>query len=118
MQLYHADAIIVADHRRKLSSQILKQYPGKVFYLVPSACAEYIGSSFDEYQIHANLLAKEEKESAISVFSLDEEKGATLVSQRKIRVFAQDSAETLAERIRFFEAEFIGAWLEGLTESV
>lgn len=116
LELYRADILIITDHRCKLSEKILSEYKGRIFYIVPSTNSEYIASSLQEFRIYEDLLSAEETSSAISIFRLDGTDGTTLVAQKPIRVYAMDTPETLAERIKFFKAEFVGDWLKKFTE--
>lgn len=116
LQLYHAETLIVTDCRRKLSPRVLESFAGRVFYIVPSSSPEYIGTDLDEFQILGAVLAEGATQSAITVYRMDATGNATAVAQKSIRIYSEDSPETLAQRMRFFEPEFIGSVVADLAE--
>ena len=116
LQLYHADALILTDSRRSLSPQIVSRYSGRIFYIVHAPSAEFIGSDRDEYYIHDQMISEGLRESALTVFRVTEGETASVVAQKKIRIYAEDSSETLAQRMRFFEPELVGRFVADLAD--
>jgi phosphoribosylglycinamide formyltransferase-1 len=94
------DLIILAGFLSILQGEILEEYRGRIINMHPSLLPKYGGQGMYGARVHKAVLAAEEKESGCTVHFVDEgtDTGPILL-QRKVPVFKDDTAESLADRI-------------------
>ena len=73
-------------------------------------------AKFSDRQICSAVLSEEPKESAITVYRWNSDGGPSAIAQKKIHVYGGDTAETLDERLRFFEPEFVASVVADLAD--
>ncbi|MDR2553162.1 MAG: phosphoribosylglycinamide formyltransferase [Treponema sp.] len=97
---WKADLIILAGFLSILRGEIIREYEGRIINIHPSLLPKYGGPGMYGDRVHRAVLAAGEKESGCTVHLVDEgtDTGSILL-QRTIPVLAEDTVETLAERI-------------------
>lgn len=100
------DLIILAGFLLKIPSDFIKAFPGKIINIHPALLPKYGGKGMYGMNVHKAVIENKEKESGISIHLANEEydKGE-MILQAKCKVEPEDTAETLAQKIRKLEFE-------------
>lgn len=92
---FQPDLIIMAGFMRILTAQFINTFQGKMLNIHPSLLPKYQG-----LHTHQRALDAGDTEHGASVHFVTEElDGGPVILQAKVPVFAEDSAEDLAERV-------------------
>jgi len=102
------DIIFLAGYLKKLGSDVLRIFEGRVFNIHPSLLPKYGGKGMFGINVHAAVIAAGETETGITIHRVIEEydKGE-IIAQRRVMVLDGDTAETLAARVLAEEHLFI-----------
>ncbi len=93
---YQPDIVILAGFMRILSSDLVQHYLGKIINIHPSLLPKYKG-----LHTHRQVLENGDKEHGTSVhFVTAELDGGPIIAQRRIDVEADDTEQTLVEKIQ------------------
>ncbi len=80
--------------------QIPEKYLGKVMNIHPALLPKYGGKGFYGMRVHNAVLNAGEKESGCTVhFANNEYDSGPIILQKKVQIFANDTAETLKKRV-------------------
>lgn len=94
------DVICLAGYMRKLSPEIIARFRGRILNIHPALLPKFGGPGMYGHHVHAAVLAAKEKESGCTVHMVDEEfDHGPILAQATVPVQADDSIETLAERV-------------------
>lgn len=92
---YQADLIVLAGFMRILSANFVRQYQGKMFNIHPSLLPKYPGLNTHQRAIDAG-----DTEHGVSVhFVTPELDGGPVVLHASVPILANDTADTLAQRV-------------------
>jgi len=95
VQQYQPDLILLAGFMRILSAQFVKFFAGSIMNIHPSLLPAYKGLN-----THRRVLAAGEKAHGCSVhFVTSELDGGPLIAQARVSVKADDTPQTLAQRV-------------------
>lgn len=93
---YQPDVLVLAGFMRILSSEFVQHYLGKMLNIHPSLLPKYPGLN-----THRRVLENGDKEHGTSVhFVTAELDGGPIIAQRSIHVTADDTEETLQQKIQ------------------
>lgn len=109
--------IILAGYLLKIPEGVIKHYEGKIINIHPSLLPKYGGKNFYGLNVHKAVIEGGEQESGCSVHVVTEEydKGPIL-EQRKVPVYASDTAEKLAARVLEQEHQLLPEVVGNLVE--
>lgn len=92
---WQPDAVILAGYMRILSADFVRHYQGRMLNIHPSLLPKYTGLNTHQRAIEAG-----EQEHGASVHFVTEElDGGPVVLQGKVPVFAEDTPESLSQRV-------------------
>ncbi len=92
---FEPDLVVLAGFMRILTPSLVQNYLGKMLNIHPSLLPKYQGLNTHQRALDAN-----DKEHGVSVHFVTEElDGGPVVLQAKVDIKADDTAETLAERV-------------------
>lgn len=93
---YQPDLLVLAGYMRILSSEFVNHYQGRMLNVHPSLLPKYPG-----LHTHQRAIDAGDKEHGTSVHFVTEElDGGPVILQAKVPVFADDTAESLNQRIQ------------------
>lgn len=96
---YQPDVVVLAGFMRILTAQFVEQYQGKLINIHPSLLPKYQGLN-----THQRALDAKDQEHGCSVHFVTEElDGGPVILQAKVPVFADDTADILAQRVHVQE---------------
>lgn len=104
LMAYDVDLIVLLGYMRILSPAFVRQWKNKIINTHPSLLPAHAGLM--DLAVHQAVLDAGEKESGCSVHLVTEELDAgPVLVQKKCQVLADDSAETLKNRVQSFEVD-------------
>ncbi len=96
---YQPELIVLAGFMRILTPPFVREFQGRLINIHPSLLPKYQG-----LHTHQRAIDAGDEEHGVSVHFVTEElDGGPVILQAKVPVFADDSAETLAERVHHQE---------------
>lgn len=109
------DLIVLAGFLWKFPVNILQEFPNKVINIHPALLPKYGGKGMYGNFVHEAVLQNQEKESGISIHYVNEnyDEGA-LIFQKSIKISADDTATTIADKIHELEHEWFPKVIEGI----
>jgi phosphoribosylglycinamide formyltransferase 1 len=100
LQKHDAECVVLAGYMRKLGKATLSAYRGRIVNIHPALLPKFGGQGMYGINVHRAVLAAGETESGATVHLVDGEYDhGEILAQRKVRVLASDTAETLAQRV-------------------
>lgn len=107
------DLIVLAGFLLKIPEAFVKAFPNKIINIHPSLLPKYGGKGMYGNFVHKAVIENKEIESGITIHFVNEEydKG-TIILQAKCDVTAHDTVETLSQKIRKLEFEYLPKAIE------
>src|SRR5690606_1216963 len=101
------DLIVLAGFLLKFPEIILKEFQNKVINVHPALLPKYGGKGMYGNFVHEAILKNKEVETGITIHYVNEnyDEGA-IISQKKISISENDTAETIAEKVHKLEYEW------------
>jgi len=97
---YKVDFVLLAGYDRIISSTLLDAFPGRMLNIHPSLLPAFGGPGMLGRAVHEAVLAAGEQESGCTVHLVtDIVDGGAILGQTRVSVLANDTADTLAERV-------------------
>ena len=109
------DLIILAGFLLKIPEAFIKAFPDKIVNIHPALLPKYGGKGMYGMNVHKAVIDNKEAESGISIHFVNEEydKGK-IILQQKCKVDANDTPESLAQKVRALEHEYFPKAIEKL----
>ncbi|MFK8265154.1 phosphoribosylglycinamide formyltransferase [Capnocytophaga cynodegmi] len=106
IQSQNPDLIVLAGFLWKFPENIIKNFPNKIINIHPSLLPKYGGKGMYGGFVHQSVIENKEPESGITIHYVNENYDeGTIIFQTKTEVSANDTPETLAEKIHQLEYE-------------
>lgn len=100
LQNHGAEWVVLAGYMRKLGDATLSAYKGRIVNIHPALLPKFGGQGMYGINVHRAVLAAGEVESGATVHLVDGEYDhGEILAQRKVPVLADDTPETLAQRV-------------------
>lgn len=101
------DWIILAGFLWLVPEKMLEAYPNRIINIHPALLPKYGGKGMYGHHVHEAVVAAGEQESGITIHIVDNryDCGTTLF-QARCSVTAEDTADTLAQKIHLLEKEY------------
>ncbi len=105
---HHADLIVLSGYMKKMGSEVINQYGGRIFNIHPSLLPKHGGQGMYGINVHKAVIEAKEKETGITIHEVNQhyDQGA-IVSRLRVPVHATDTPETLADRVKALEPSFL-----------
>jgi phosphoribosylglycinamide formyltransferase 1 len=115
LQTEKIDLIILAGFLLKIPEKMVKAFPDKIINIHPSLLPKYGGKGMFGMHVHEAVIHNRETESGITIHLVNEEydKGKILL-QAKCKVEANDTPQTLAQKIHELEYRYFPEAVEQL----
>ncbi len=111
------DWVVLAGYLRKLGPRVLKQHQGRVLNIHPGPLPEYGGLGMYGLLVHRAVLEAGLKRTEVCIHQVDEEYDqGPVVDRRSLEVRADDTPETLQQRVQEEEHRFYPEVLKRLLE--
>lgn len=108
LQKHQTDLVILAGYMRKLGTQTLTAFRGRVINIHPALLPKYGGQGMYGIHVHKAVLATGEVETGVTIHQVDEEYDhGAIIAQCRLPVLADDTPEGLAQRVLAHEHQFL-----------
>ena len=109
--LHHeTDLVILVGYMKKLGPRTLERYAGRIINIHPALLPEFGGLGMYGARVHQAVLAAGEKETGVTIHLVDAEYDTgPIVAQCRVPVLADDTVESLAQRVLEQEHRFLVA---------
>lgn len=105
--------IALAGYMKKLGPRTLRTFAGRIVNVHPSLLPKFGGHGMYGRRVHEAVLAAGELETGVTVHLVDAEYDeGPILAQSRVPVLADDTIETLAERVLRREHEFYAETLQ------
>lgn len=95
LEQYNADLVVLAGFMRRLGTNIVHHFSGRMINIHPSLLPKYPGLN-----THKKVIAAKDKEHGVSIhFVTDDLDAGPIISQAKLTVNPNDTPETLQQRV-------------------
>jgi phosphoribosylglycinamide formyltransferase-1 len=110
-----AEWIVLSGYLRKLGPLTLRRFAGRILNIHPALLPKFGGKGMFGRHIHEAVLAAGERTSGITIHHVDGEYDhGAIVAQSEIPVMADDTVETLQQRIMAAEPAFFVETLQAI----
>ncbi|MCB0698542.1 MAG: phosphoribosylglycinamide formyltransferase [Chitinophagales bacterium] len=115
---YTPSLIVLAGFLWKVPDAVVKAFSGKIINIHPALLPSYGGKGMYGHHVHEAVIAAKEQESGITIHYVDEvyDNGG-IILQARCTVSAEDSPDSLAQRIHKLEHFFFPRTIEYMLES-
>jgi len=115
LDVYQPDLLVLAGFLWKIPEDMVAHYRNRLVNIHPSLLPAYGGKGMYGHHVHEAVIENKEKESGITIHLVNEEYDAgTVLLQKKVKVAAADTAETLAKKVLKLEHEWYPKVIESL----
>jgi phosphoribosylglycinamide formyltransferase-1 len=102
------DLVILAGYMRKLGTQTLRYYKGRIINIHPALLPKYGGEGMYGLMVHQAVLASGEIETGVTIHLVDEEYDhGAIIAQSRVPVLPNDTEEVLSSRVLEQEHKFL-----------
>jgi phosphoribosylglycinamide formyltransferase-1 len=113
LEKHRVNLIVLAGYMKKLGPKTLARYRGRVLNIHPALLPKFGGQGMYGHHVHEAVLAAGEEESGATVHIADEEYDrGRILAQKKVRVMAGDTSDSLSERVLMVEHELYAETLQ------
>jgi len=100
--------VILAGYMRKLGTQTLRHYKGRIINIHPALLPKYGGEGMYGIRVHQAVLASGEKETGVTIHLVDEDYDhGAIIDQSRVPILQGDTAEILSNRVLEQEHKFL-----------
>ena len=110
LQKMDVELVVLAGFLSILGSELVKAYEGRIINIHPSLIPAFCGKGFYGEKVHKAAVEYGVKVSGATVHFVDEgTDSGPIILQESVPVYAEDTAETLAERVLVVEHRLLPA---------
>lgn len=102
------DLIVLSGYMKKLGASLVQRFAGRILNIHPSLLPKYGGPGMYGINIHQAVVAAGERETGITIHEVNEhyDEGA-VIAQMHIPLISGETAESLCERVKIHEPDFL-----------
>lgn len=105
---YDIDVIFLLGYMKLLHNSIIEKYDNKIFNIHPSLLPKFGGKGMYGMSVHKAVIDSKESETGITIHRVNSKyDSGEIVSQTKVKVNLDDTAEALAHRVLEREHVFL-----------
>jgi phosphoribosylglycinamide formyltransferase-1 len=105
---HEVELVILAGYMKKLGPRTLEHYAGRIINIHPALLPKFGGLGMYGARVHQAVLAAGEQETGVTIHLVDAEYDTgPIVAQCRVPVLADDTAESLAQRLLKQEHRFL-----------
>ena len=114
---HNTKVVVLAGYMKKLGPQTLRHFHGRILNIHPALLPKYGGQGMYGRHVHEAVLAAGERITGVTVHLVDDEYDhGAIIAQCEVPVCADDTVETLAERVLQREHTFYVETLQQISE--
>jgi phosphoribosylglycinamide formyltransferase-1 len=108
LRAHRADYVLLAGYMRKIGPRVLAEYAGRILNTHPALLPKYGGRGMYGRHVHEAVVAAGEKESGATAHLVDADYDTgRILAQRAVAVHADDTGESLEQRVQRAEKELL-----------
>jgi len=105
---HEVELVILAGYMKKLGPRTLEHYEGRIINIHPALLPRFGGQGMYGARVHEAVLPAGEQETGVTIHLVDAEYDTgPIVAQCRVPVLADDTAESLAQRLLKQEHRFL-----------
>lgn len=117
LQAEEVNLVILAGYMKRIGSQTLAAYEGRILNIHPALLPKYGGKGMYGKYVHEAVLASGDKATGVTIHIVDAEYDhGPIVAQCQMPILESDTVETLSERVLKREHEFFVETLQQISE--
>ncbi len=110
------DCVLLCGFLRKIPVEVIEKFKGRIFNSHPSLLPRHGGAGLYGSKVHEAVIKSKDVETGITFHHVTEHYDeGPVVEQKRILVSASDTAQTLEEKVKAVEKEFIIEQLKKLS---
>jgi len=115
---HDADIVVLAGYMKKLGPRTLKHFEGRILNTHPALLPKFGGQGMYGSRVHEAVLAAGESTTGVSIHVVDAGYDTgPVIAQCEVPVHADDTVESLAERVQTCERAFLVETLQTLSNA-
>jgi phosphoribosylglycinamide formyltransferase-1 len=119
LEKYSVDFIVLAGFLWLVPENLITRYPNRIINIHPALLPKYGGKGMYGMKVHKTVIEKGEPVSGISIHYVNEKyDDGSIIFQASCKVNANDTPETLAEKIHRLEHEHFPRVVEKLVKGL
>jgi phosphoribosylglycinamide formyltransferase-1 len=112
------DLIVLSGYMRKLGPSVVQRYAGRIVNIHPALLPKYGGPGMFGMAVHCAVVAAGERETGITVHEVNEHYDeGSIIAQMTVPVEPGDTAESICERVKAQEPDFLVRTLRNLQQA-
>lgn len=102
------DLIVLSGYMKKLGPALVQRFAGRILNIHPALLPKYGGPGMYGMHVHQAVVAAGEQETGITIHEVNEhyDEGA-VIAQMRIPLIPGETAESLCERVKVHEPDFL-----------
>ncbi|MHB9025167.1 MAG: phosphoribosylglycinamide formyltransferase [Armatimonadota bacterium] len=117
LNVHGVEVVVLAGYMKKLGLKTLRHFSGRVLNIHPALLPKYGGPGMYGRHVHEAVLSAGEKVTGVTIHLVEAEyDSGPIVAQCEVPVHADDTPESLAERVLQREHEFYVETLRKISE--
>ena len=115
LEAAEVEVVVLAGYMKKLGADVIERFSGRILNTHPALLPKFGGQGMYGMKVHEAVIRAGEKESGVTIHVVDDEYDTgPVLAQRRVAVLPEDDAESLAERVKEVEREFLVETLDRL----
>lgn len=107
LKKHKVDLVVLIGYMRILTPGFIEKFRNKIINVHPALIPKYAGKDFFGKGVHEAVLASGDKETGMTIHYLDEGVDTgPIILQKTCPVYAEDTPETLKDRVQALEKEW------------
>ena len=112
---HHIDWIVLAGFLRKIGPNICQAFPNKIINIHPALLPKYGGKGMYGQKVHEAVIADKATQTGITIHLVNEKyDDGTIILQKEIAIDANDTPETIANKVQKLEHTWYSQAIETL----
>jgi phosphoribosylglycinamide formyltransferase-1 len=109
------DVVVLAGYMKKLGAWVIESFSGRILNTHPALLPKFGGQGMYGMRVHEAVIRAGETESGVTIHVVDDEYDTgPIVAQKRVVVLPEDDAESLSERVKGIERDFLVETLDHL----
>ncbi len=117
LEQHGVNLVVLAGYLKRMGPATLERFKGRVLSMHPSLLPKFGGRGMYGDRVHAAVLAAGDRETGVTIHHVVHEYDAgAVVAQARVPALANDTVESLRERVRTREGAFYVETLQAIAE--
>lgn len=115
LETHHIEIVVLAGYLRLVPADVVSHYRGRILNVHPALLPAFGGPGMYGHRVHEAVIARGERLTGPTVHFVDERYDeGPIIAQFRIRIHAEDTAESLARRVLLIEHQLYPRVIEAV----